>query len=305
MRRFGYTERFLDLLEPARGLAPEAGARSNVIVGFPGETRADVAELAGFLTAARLDAIGVFGYSDEDGTEAAGLTGKVGTATVRRRVERISRTGRLAVRPARRGPRRHRGRRARRRRSTTATRRGPGRPPGARDRRLHHAARRRLAGDLRVGDLVRAKVTASDGVDLVAEPVEIVSRAAVMTAEPAAAVPAAVGPGRRRHGRARSGIRCVNIANALTTLRVLLVPVFAAARGRVARWTTPGWRIAAALAFGVASVTDYVDGWIARRRNLVTSFGKVADPIADKALIGTALVLLSGVRRGAVVGHRR
>ena len=49
-----------------------------MIVGFPGETRADVDELVRFLTAARLDAIGVFDYSDEDGTEAAGMTGKVG-----------------------------------------------------------------------------------------------------------------------------------------------------------------------------------------------------------------------------------
>ena len=60
-----------------RALAPEAGIRSNVIVGFPGETDDDVAELERFLTAARLDAVGVFGYSDEDGTEAAGYDGKV------------------------------------------------------------------------------------------------------------------------------------------------------------------------------------------------------------------------------------
>ena len=69
---------------------PQAGARSNFIVGFPGETRADVAELVRFLDAARLDAIGVFDYSDEDGTEAAGLPGKVNAATIRRRYERIS-----------------------------------------------------------------------------------------------------------------------------------------------------------------------------------------------------------------------
>jgi ribosomal protein S12 methylthiotransferase RimO len=90
MRRFGSTERFLDLLASVRALAPDAGARSNVIVGFPGETRADVAELERFLSAARLDAIGVFDYSDEDGTEAAGLPGKVSRATVKRRYERLS-----------------------------------------------------------------------------------------------------------------------------------------------------------------------------------------------------------------------
>jgi len=89
MRRFGSTERFLELLASARVLAPDAGARSNVIVGFPGETRADVTELSRFLDGAGLDAIGVFGYSDEDGTEAAGMTGKVATATIRRRVDRM------------------------------------------------------------------------------------------------------------------------------------------------------------------------------------------------------------------------
>ena len=84
----------------------------------------------------------------------------------------------------------------------------------------------------------------------------------------------------------------MNVANALTMLRVLLVPVFGAFLA-ASDLTHAGWRIAATLAFAVASITDYVDGWIARRHNLVTSFGKVADPIADKALIGTALVLLS------------
>jgi ribosomal protein S12 methylthiotransferase len=90
MRRFGSRERFLDLLASIRALAPAAGVRSNVIVGFPGETRADVGELHRFLDEARLDAVGVFGYSDEDGTEAAGLDRKVGRATITRRVARVS-----------------------------------------------------------------------------------------------------------------------------------------------------------------------------------------------------------------------
>ncbi|MGD9529401.1 30S ribosomal protein S12 methylthiotransferase RimO [Pseudonocardia sp.] len=90
MRRFGSTTDFLDLCERIRALAPEAGIRSNVIVGFPGETESDVAELEGFLTAARLDAVGVFGYSDEDGTEAEGFAGKVDPDEVAARVSRIS-----------------------------------------------------------------------------------------------------------------------------------------------------------------------------------------------------------------------
>ncbi|SCG36050.1 CDP-diacylglycerol--glycerol-3-phosphate 3-phosphatidyltransferase [Micromonospora inositola] len=84
----------------------------------------------------------------------------------------------------------------------------------------------------------------------------------------------------------------LNAANALTALRLALVPVFAAtvvASGL----TQAGWRMTACLIFVVASVTDLVDGWIARRFKLVTSVGKVADPIADKALTGAALVLLS------------
>jgi ribosomal protein S12 methylthiotransferase len=90
MKRFGGTSAFLDLLARARDLAPDLGARSNVIVGFPGETEADVAELEHFLTEARLDAIGVFGYSDEEGTEAAGFDGKLDPDEIAARVERIS-----------------------------------------------------------------------------------------------------------------------------------------------------------------------------------------------------------------------
>jgi tRNA A37 methylthiotransferase MiaB len=90
MRRFGGRERFVELLESIRGRVPSAGARSNVIVGFPGETEADVEELERFLVEARLDAVGVFGYSDEDGTEAERLTGKIDPDEVTRRVERVS-----------------------------------------------------------------------------------------------------------------------------------------------------------------------------------------------------------------------
>jgi ribosomal protein S12 methylthiotransferase len=90
MRRFGDADRFLELLGSIRALAPDAGARSNVIVGFPGETRTDVATLERFLSSARLDAVGVFGYSDEDGTEAAGFPSKVRRDVIARRVERLT-----------------------------------------------------------------------------------------------------------------------------------------------------------------------------------------------------------------------
>ena len=99
--------------------------------------------------------------------------------------------------------------------------------------------------------------------------------------------PAPDGPGRRDRPPP-----LVNVANGLTMLRLVLVPVFVVLMV-ASQLTDPGYRIAAAVAFGVASFTDLADGWIARTFDQVTSFGKVADPIADKALTGTALVLLS------------
>ncbi len=90
MRRFGDPDSFLDLLERARALAPEVGIRSNVIVGFPGETEDDLQTLCDFLEAARLDVTGVFGYSDEDGTEAASYEGKLDEDEIRERTEHVT-----------------------------------------------------------------------------------------------------------------------------------------------------------------------------------------------------------------------
>ncbi|HET7069424.1 MAG TPA: 30S ribosomal protein S12 methylthiotransferase RimO, partial [Nocardioides sp.] len=90
MRRFGDPDSFLGLLDQVRTLAPEAGVRSNVIVGFPGETEGDLQTLCDFLVDARLDVTGVFGYSDEDGTEAATLDGKLDDTEIRARVEHVT-----------------------------------------------------------------------------------------------------------------------------------------------------------------------------------------------------------------------
>jgi CDP-diacylglycerol---glycerol-3-phosphate 3-phosphatidyltransferase len=98
-------------------------------------------------------------------------------------------------------------------------------------------------------------------------------------AGPAPSRPALPGPG------------LVNAANALTVLRLALVPVFVACL--LAGGT--GWRVAAFVVFAVASVTDLLDGRLARSRGLITDFGKIADPIADKALTGAALVTLSAL----------
>ncbi|QIK77418.1 30S ribosomal protein S12 methylthiotransferase RimO [Nocardioides piscis] len=90
MRRFGDPDSFLGLLDRIRGLSPLAGVRSNVIVGFPGETEEDLETLCDFLEAARMDVTGVFGYSDEDGTEAATYDGKLDDDEVRARTEHVT-----------------------------------------------------------------------------------------------------------------------------------------------------------------------------------------------------------------------
>jgi CDP-diacylglycerol--glycerol-3-phosphate 3-phosphatidyltransferase len=89
-----------------------------------------------------------------------------------------------------------------------------------------------------------------------------------------------------------TGARLVNPANGLTVSRLLLVPVFLVlllADGG----DNLSWRLSACAAFAIASFTDRVDGQLARSRGLVTPFGQIADPIADKALTGAALVGLS------------
>jgi CDP-diacylglycerol--glycerol-3-phosphate 3-phosphatidyltransferase len=88
--------------------------------------------------------------------------------------------------------------------------------------------------------------------------------------------------------------KVVNIANGLTLVRLLLVPAFVALLLGGGGHAT-GWRIWAFVAFAVATITDLVDGDLARSRNLVTDVGKVADPIADKALTGAALIGLSSL----------
>ncbi len=176
MRRFGSTERFLDLLSAARGFDPQIGARSNVIVGFPGETRADIAELERFLNAARLDAIGVFDYSDEDGTEAVSLPDKVNRATVGRRYARISALADELC-----------NQRAEERVGSTV-RVLVETLEGAIEGRAAHQAPEvdgstTLVGEVttRVGDLVEAVVTGTDGVDLVAAPVRVPDPATART----------------------------------------------------------------------------------------------------------------------------
>jgi ribosomal protein S12 methylthiotransferase len=89
MRRGGSRESFLQLVDRIRALDPDAAFRSNFIIGFPGERRADVRELEDFLEQARLDWVAFFPYSPEDGTSALALDGRVRSSTARARVERL------------------------------------------------------------------------------------------------------------------------------------------------------------------------------------------------------------------------
>ncbi|WP_137815836.1 30S ribosomal protein S12 methylthiotransferase RimO [Gandjariella thermophila] len=174
MRRFGSNESFLALIEQIRELSPAAGIRTNVIVGFPGETEEDLAELERFLTAARMDAVGVFGYSDEDGTEAEGFDGKLDADTVAERVGRISalveeltaqraedRVGEDVV---------------------VLVERAESADTDCAGRAAHQGPD--VDGEcvltdgagLAVGDLVRCRVDAAEGVDLVVSPLEVLPR---------------------------------------------------------------------------------------------------------------------------------
>ncbi|MCT9082182.1 30S ribosomal protein S12 methylthiotransferase RimO [Streptomyces fulvoviolaceus] len=169
MRRFGDTDRFLELLDTIRSKAPQAGVRSNFIVGFPGETEADLAELERFLNGARLDAIGVFGYSDEDGTEAATYENKLDEDVVAERLARVSRLAEELV-----------SQRAEERVGETVQVlvESVDSAEGAYGRGEHQAPETDgqvllTSGEgLSVGRMVEAKVVGTEGVDLVAEPLQ-------------------------------------------------------------------------------------------------------------------------------------
>jgi ribosomal protein S12 methylthiotransferase RimO len=200
MRRFGGTESFLALVEQIRSLAPDAGIRSNVIVGFPGETEDDVSELAHFLTEAQLDVVGVFGYSDEDGTEAEKLSGKHDPEVVAERVARVSdlveqltaqraedRVGDEVLVLVERVD------------DDECVGRAAHQGPEVDGECL-------LTGEveLMVGDLVRGKVIGSEGVDLIVAPVEAVSTAGASHMSELASESMSRDDRERRH-RAREG----------------------------------------------------------------------------------------------------
>ncbi|HIW67572.1 MAG TPA: CDP-diacylglycerol--glycerol-3-phosphate 3-phosphatidyltransferase [Candidatus Dietzia merdigallinarum] len=93
-------------------------------------------------------------------------------------------------------------------------------------------------------------------------------------------------------GAPTAEVPVLNIANVLTVLRIILVPVFVVVffiDGAQDAW----WRVGAFAVFAIAMMTDYVDGYLARKLGLVTDFGKIADPIADKALMAAAMISLS------------
>ena len=266
MRRFGDPENFLGLLERVRALAPTAGVRSNVIVGFPGETEDDLQTLCDFLIEARMDVTGVFGYSDEDGTEAETYSDKLDEDEVRARTEHV--TALVEELNAQRAEERigervevlveslegdvAEGRGAHQGPEVDGTTTIEGVPAGT-----------------AIGSFISAEVVDTDGVDLIARADR---RGAMSVAE--------------------AKVSNFNLPNALTTLRIVMVPFFGWAL-LVDGGDSVLWRTIAYSLFLVAMITDKIDGDIARARNLVTDFGKIADPIADKAITGMAFVGLS------------
>jgi tRNA A37 methylthiotransferase MiaB len=166
MRRFGDPDSFLDLVSLIRRADPAAGLRSNFIVGFPGETEGDLRQLADFIGQARLDAIGVFGYSREEGTEGATLPGQlpqdeidarvdwiaglVDELVAQRAAERIGEPVQVLVEEA----------------GTEVSGRARFQGPQTDGNTVIRTSARRSPGDL-----VWGMVVASDGVDLVAEEV--------------------------------------------------------------------------------------------------------------------------------------
>ena len=167
MKRFGDPDSFLGLLDRVRSLAPTAGVRSNVIVGFPGETEEDLETLCDFLVAARLDVTGVFGYSDEDGTEAAAFPDdlKLDEDEVRARFEHVqSLVEELNAQ------------RAEERIGEYVEVLVESVDDGVTGRSAHQGPEvdgttTLLDSSAAVGDIVRAEVVATDGVDLIAKAV--------------------------------------------------------------------------------------------------------------------------------------
>ena len=171
MRRFGGRVDFLTLIAQIRELNPDAGIRSNFIVGFPGETQEEFDELVLFLNEARLDAVGIFGYSDEDGTEAATFADKLAEDVIRARVEMISTVAEEIM-----------AQRAEDRIGTTVevlieTQEldEDGEPTGRLVGRAGHQGpddgSTIVSGAANIGDFVTANVVDTEGVDLLAEPV--------------------------------------------------------------------------------------------------------------------------------------
>ena len=223
---------------------------------------------------ARMDVVGVFGYSDEDGTEAESYDGKLDEDEIRERTEHVTRlveelTSQRAEErigepvevlledvEAAEGRAAHQGPEVDG--TTTVTGAGPGRPGRRHHQRRRHRVRRcgpRGRGGHVTGPAPPPESTPSNW----------------------------------------------NLPNALTTLRIVMVPFFGWAL-LVDGGESVLWRCVAWVLFGLAMITDKIDGDIARSRNLITNFGKIADPIADKALTGMAFVGLSILGRALVVG---
>ena len=279
MRRFGDPESFLGLIEQIRSQAPLAGIRSNVIVGFPGETEDDLATLCDFLVDARMDVVGVFGYSDEDGTEAESYDGKLDEDEIRERTEHVTRLVEELT-------------------SQRAEERIGERGRGARSRVVD--------GDAAEGRAAHQGPEV-DGTTTVDRAARRARRSATSSARSSSAPTAPTSWPRRSRDRPASAEHPPsnwNLPNALTTLRIVMVPFFGWAL-LVDGGDSVLWRCVAWVLFVVAMITDKVDGDIARSRNLVTELRQDRRPDrrqgADRDGVRRAL----DHRRAVVVGDDR
>ena len=260
---------FLELIQTIRDQCPAAGIRSNVIVGFPGETESDLAILESFLDAARLDVVGVFGYSDEDGTEAAAFGDKLPAEEIADRVERVNAMVDHLV-----------AQRAEDRIGENVEIIVESVVEGSAEGRAAHQGPDVDGTTTVTGSAAPRGTWSQPASPTPSEPTCSPFRCDAQPYPDNVSIPA------------QNRTSPWNLANGLTVLRLLLVPLMGwlLLRDGGADETS---RVGAFVVFSVAMITDRLDGELARRRGLVTDFGVIADPIADKALTGTAFIGLS------------
>ena len=286
MRRWGEGDRFLDRITSIRAAEPTAAFRSSFIVGYPGETEADHDRLLEWLSAAQLDWVGFFPFSNEAGTHAAGLPDQIDAGLVAERLRECAEVQDAIT--------------ARRRDELLgATVEVLVDAPG--EGRTYREAPEidgivSVPADLPVGSFAEVVVTGADGPDLLAEPAPgsgAQGRPAPGRAggrEPMS--DGAVHPPGPMSARTTFGPSALMTpANGITVLRLLATPVVIAL---IMLWGASWFTFVFG---GLLAMSDGVDGWLARKQGTTRS-GAFLDPLADKVVVLGALVAL--VAKGIV-----